>query len=73
VEHGTTWHMCRHWTHRRVPRGDVPGLCLIDEGIDLLRVDVCEIQAHGLIGLIGYPYEQVATSFLEAHLRKLRG
>ena len=20
------WNMCRHWTHRRVPRGEVPGL-----------------------------------------------
>jgi hypothetical protein len=33
--------MCQHWTHKRVPRGDVPGPGLIDEGIDLLRRDEC--------------------------------
>ena len=28
----------------------------------------CNTRAQGLIGLIGYSYQQVATSFLEAHL-----
>ena len=28
----------------------------------------CNIPAQGLIGLIGYSYRQVATSFLEARL-----
>ena len=28
----------------------------------------CNTPAQGLIGLIGYSYQQVATSFLEAHL-----
>ena len=62
--------MCRHWTHRRVPRGDVPGLWLIDENVDLLRVGVCETLAHGSIGLIGNPYQQVVTSFPEAHSKR---
>ena len=62
--------MCRHWTHRRVPRGDVPGLWLIDEDVDLLRVGECETLAHGSIGLIGNPYQQVATSFPEAHSKR---
>ena len=31
-------------------------------------VILCEILAQGLIGLIGYLYQQVATSFPEAHL-----
>ena len=53
----TAWHMCRHWTHKRMPRGDVPDLWLIDEDIDLLRVGVCETLAHGSIGLIGNPYQ----------------
>jgi len=26
--------------------------------------DMCETLAHGLIGLIGHPYQKVATSFL---------
>ena len=62
--------MCRHWTHRHMPRGDVPGLWLIDEDVDLLRVGVCETLAHGSIGLIGNPYQQVATSFPEAHSKR---
>jgi hypothetical protein len=53
-----------------VPRGDVPGLGLIDEGVDLLRGDECDILAQGLIGLIGYSYQQVATSFLETHQQR---
>jgi hypothetical protein len=39
---------------------------------DLLQAEsppiVCDILAQGLIGLIEYPYQQVATSFSEAHL-----
>jgi hypothetical protein len=31
--------------HRRVPRGDVPGMGLIDEGFDLLRGDECDFLA----------------------------
>ena len=26
LEWSTAWHMCRHWTHMRVTRGDVPRL-----------------------------------------------
>ena len=37
---------------------------LIDEGVDLVRGEGCEILAQGLIGLIEYSYQQVATSFL---------
>jgi hypothetical protein len=32
--------------------------------------DKCNIPAQGLTGLIGYSYQQVATSFLEAHLER---
>jgi hypothetical protein len=32
----------------------------------------CNIPAQGLTGLIGYSYQQVATSFLEAHLERCR-
>ena len=53
-----------------MPRGDVPGLGLIDEGVDLLRGDECDILAQGSIGLIEYSYQQVATSFPEAHLQR---
>ena len=70
VRSGHGMAMCRYWTHRRVPRGDVPGLWLIDEDVDLLRVGVCEILTHDSIGLIGNPYQQVATSFPEAHLKR---
>jgi hypothetical protein len=31
---------------------------------------LCNIPAQGLIGLIGYSYQQVATSFSEAHLQR---
>ena len=55
---------------QHVPRGDVPGLWLIDENVDLLRVGVCETLAHGSIGLIGNPYQQVATSFQEPHSKR---
>jgi hypothetical protein len=30
---------------------------LIDNDVDLLRVSICEILAHDLIELIGYPYQ----------------
>jgi hypothetical protein len=30
----------------------------------------CDILAQGLIGLIGYSYQQVATSFPEAHQQR---
>jgi hypothetical protein len=33
-------------------REDIPGLGLIDEDMDILRVDVCDILAQGLIGMI---------------------
>lgn len=69
----TAWHMCRHWTHGNVPRGEVPGLGLINEVVNLLRGDECDILAQGLIGLIEYSYQQVATSFPEAHSKELRG
>ena len=62
--------MCQYLTHRHVPKGDVPGLWLIDEDIDLLRVGVCETLAHGSIGLIGNPYQQVATSFPKSHSKR---
>ena len=32
--------------------------------------DNCDTSAQGLIELIGYSYQQIATSFLEAHLKK---
>jgi hypothetical protein len=53
-----------------VPRGEVPGLGLIDEDIDLLRGDECDILAQSSMRLVGYSYQQVATSFLEAHLER---
>jgi hypothetical protein len=31
---------------------------------------LCNILAQGLTGLIGYSYQQVATSFPEAHLER---
>ena len=34
-------------------------------------VGVCNTPAQGLIGLIGYSYQQVATSFLEVHLLRI--
>ena len=33
----TAWHMRWHWTHGRGQEGNVPGLGLIDEDVDLLR------------------------------------
>jgi hypothetical protein len=55
------------------PRGDVPGLGLTDEDVDLLRVVDCDILTQGLIGLIEYSYHQGITSFLEAHLQRTPG
>ena len=46
---------------------------LTDEGVGLLRGEGCEILAQGSIGLIGYSYQQVATSFPEAHLKRTPG
>ena len=62
--------ICWHWTHGRVPKGEVPGLGLIDEGVDLLRGDECDILAQGSIGLIGYSYQQGIPSFPEAHSKR---
>jgi hypothetical protein len=45
-------------------------LGLIDQGLNLLRGDECDILAQNSIGLIGYSYQQVATSFLEGHLQR---
>ena len=53
------WALCGHgMAHapaldaRTWPRGDVPGLGLIDEDVDLLRGGECNTPAQGLIGLI---------------------
>jgi hypothetical protein len=50
------------------PRGDIPGLGLTDEDVDLLRGVDCDILTQGLIGLIEYLYHQGIPSFLKAHL-----
>ena len=55
------------------PRGEVPGLRLIDEDVDLLRGVDCDILAQGLIGLIEYSYQQGIPSFPEAHLERTPG
>jgi hypothetical protein len=55
---------------RTWPRGDVPGLGLTDEDVDLLRGVDCDILAQGLIGLIEYSYHQVIPSFSEAYLQR---
>ena len=66
-----TWHMgCWHWTYGTWPREDVPGLGLTDEDVGLLRGWACDTPVQGLIGLIGYSYHQVATSFSEAGLQR---
>ena len=39
----------------------------------LIKHVKCDTPAQGLIGLIGYSYQQVATSFPEAGLQELRG
>jgi hypothetical protein len=55
------------------PRGDVPGLGLTDEDINLLRGVDCDILAQGLIELIEYSYHKGIPSFLEAHLQRTPG
>jgi hypothetical protein len=55
-------------------RGD-----FIGEGASLgggpggLTMSGCDILAQGLIGLIGYSYQQGIPSFLEAHLKRTPG
>jgi hypothetical protein len=39
----------------------------------LLDQGCCDILAQGLIGLIGYSYQQDIPSFLEAHLKRTLG
>jgi hypothetical protein len=51
-------------------RGDVPGLGLTDEDVDILRVVDCDILTQGLIGLIEYSYHQGIPYFLEARLQR---
>ena len=62
--------MGRHWAHRRVPRGGVPGLEADRRVRRSSKGEGCEILDQGLIGLIGYSYQQVATSFPGAHLKR---
>jgi hypothetical protein len=38
-----------------------------------LVVLLCDVLAQGLIGLIGYSYQQVATSFLGTHSKGTLG
>jgi hypothetical protein len=40
------------------PSGNIPGLGLTDEDVDLLRGVNCDILTQGLIGLIEYSYHQ---------------
>jgi hypothetical protein len=54
---------------RTWPRGDVAGLGLTDEDIDILRGVDCDILTQGLIGLTEYSYHQGITSFSEAQLQ----
>jgi hypothetical protein len=55
------------------PRGDVPGLGLTDEDVDLLRGVDCDILTQGLIGLIEYSYHQCISFFLKAQLKRTLG
>ena len=52
------------------PREDIPDLGLTDEDVGLLSGCACDTPAHGLIGLIGYSYQQVATFFPKAGLQR---
>jgi hypothetical protein len=60
------------------PRGEVPGLGLTDEDVGLLRevnYDILalmngDILIQGLMELIEYLYQQGASSFLEAYLKR---
>jgi hypothetical protein len=70
------WHMTTLDTQTWL-RGEVPGLGLTDEDVGLLRGVDCDILApgmgypgQGLIELIEYPYQQGASSFLEAYLER---
>jgi hypothetical protein len=63
------WHMMTLDTEMWL-RGEVPGLGLTDEDVSLLRGVDCDILAQGLIELIEYPYQQGASSFLEAYLKR---
>jgi hypothetical protein len=58
---------------RTWPRGNVPGLGLIDVLIGLLWGVDCDILTQGLIGLIEYSYHQGISSFPEAHLQRTLG
>jgi hypothetical protein len=58
---------------RTWPRGDVPGLGLIDEDVGLLRGVDCDILTQGLIGLIEYSYHQGIPSFLKPQLKRTLG
>ena len=53
-----------------MPKGEVPGLGLTDEGVGLLRGEGCEMLAQGSIGLIGYSYQRVVTSFPESQSKR---
>jgi hypothetical protein len=55
------------------PRGDVPGLGLTTEDIDLLRGMDCDIPVQGLIGLIEYSYHKGISSFPKANLQRTLG
>jgi hypothetical protein len=58
---------------RTWPKGDIPGLGLIDDDVGLLRGVDCDIPAQSLIGLIESSYHQGIPSFLEAHLQRTLG
>jgi hypothetical protein len=72
------WHMTTLDTETWLRR-EVLGLGLTDEDVGLLRGVDCDILARpwdgdflaqGLIKLIEYPYQQGASSFLEAYLER---
>ena len=42
----------------------------LEKDFDALELQHCNTPAQGLIGLIGYSYQQVATSFLEIGLQR---
>jgi hypothetical protein len=50
------WHMMTLDT-QTWPRGEVPGLGLIDKDVNLLREVDCDIMVQGLIELIEYSYQ----------------
>jgi hypothetical protein len=58
---------------RTWPRGDIPGLGLIDKDVGLLRGADCDILTQGLIGLIEYSYHQGIPSFSESQLQRTLG